>query len=346
VRDEFRRVTELCLDGQRAILARLGITYDCFQWESAFAHDPFLTEVCDRLRERGVLFTDDHGREVADLKPLGFSREEGRYVVLRRANGSSLYFLRDLAFNRFKAEQGARWNLIVLGEDHKLYFEQLSLILQAASIQPPEPVYYSYVLLREGKMSTRKGNLVLLTDFLDEASSRAHERVRQANARLTPEEVDQLAGIIGSGAVKFSMLRVAPQNNVTFDWDQALTFEGDSGPYIQYACARINSIFQRGGREVVEPTAWHALEDAEWDLMLSLLPLPERLASAITQRNPAILADFALSVARPFNRFYHTCPVLDAPAPASEARLWLCKATLRVLQQTLGLLGIEVPARM
>jgi arginyl-tRNA synthetase len=239
-------------------------------------------------------------------------------------------------------------NVVVLGEDHKLYFDQLSLILKAVGVTPPEVVYYSYVLLREGKMSTRKGTVVLLSDFLDEATSRARHRVAEANPELSGADLDRLASVIAVGAVKFAILRVSPNNNVTFDWDQALTFEGDSGPYVQYSCARIQSIFEKGGQDLaaLEPSAWHELEDAEWELVLSLTALPERLAAAVEKRNPAGLADFALSVAKMFNRFYHTCPVLTAEGPVRDARLGLCKATLLVLRHTLGLLGIEVPARM
>lgn len=343
---EFRRVTELCLEGQRAILARLGITYDAFLWESDYAHDSFLELVSERLRARGALFVDEQSRTVADLQALGFSREEGRYIVLRRANGSSLYFLRDLAFNKHKAEMGTGLDLIVLGEDHKLYFEQLRLVLEAAGVRAPEPVYYSYVLLREGKMSTRKGNLILLTDFLDEATRRARERVREANPSLDGAELDRLAAMIGTGAVKFSILRVTPSNNVSFDWDQALTFEGDSGPYLQYSCARIRSIFERGGIQPSEPATWPPLEDEEWELVLALMGLGERIAAALAARSPALLADFALGVARKFNRFYHSCPVLSAPPDVAAARIWLCHATWTVLKQVLDLLGIEPPERM
>jgi arginyl-tRNA synthetase len=359
--EEFRRVVQTCLDGQLAILGRLGITYDHFEWESSFLRDPFLDEVCARLSETGALFTDDDGRLVVDLQKLGFAREGGRYVVLRRGNNSSMYFLRDLAYNRFKADRAKALNEIVLGEDHKLYFDQLSLILKAAGVPAPEVVYYSYVLLKvktedetggeqvsREKLSTRKGTVVLLSDFLDEATSRARQRVAEANPNLSGDDLDRLASVIGAGAVKFAMLRVAPNNNVTFDWDQALTFEGDSGPYVQYSCARIQSIFEKGGHDgsSAGPETWHDLEDAEWELVLSLTALPERVTAAAEKRNPAGLADFSLTVAKTFSRFYQACPVLKAEGPVRDARLALCRATLLVLEHSLGLLGIEVPPRM
>ena len=164
-----------------AVLARLGIQYDRFDRESDFVKDKRLDAVLDALREKGALFTDEEQRLSVDMCKIGYPHypdNEGRYLALLRSNGSSMYVLRDVAYTIEKMGKGADLNLIVLGEDHRLYMQQIALMLAAAGIGAPEPLYYSYILLKEGKMSTRQGKVVLLSDFLDEAAARAPSRSR------------------------------------------------------------------------------------------------------------------------------------------------------------------------
>jgi arginyl-tRNA synthetase len=186
--EKFHRITDLCLRGQLAVLERIGTSYDVFDRESDYLRDARLEQVLAALREKGAVFTDEDERVVVDLAKLGHERDEGRYFVLMRANGSSMYGCRDLSYTIHKMSLGADLNLIVLGEDHKLYAEQVALILGAAGFTTPEPIYYAYITLKEGKMSTRKGTVVLLSDFLDEAESRAAEKVEEQCQDLTPGE--------------------------------------------------------------------------------------------------------------------------------------------------------------
>jgi arginyl-tRNA synthetase len=344
----FRTVTDLCLRGQVAVLARLGIAYDVFDRESAYLKDPRLDAVLEVLRAKGALFTDDDSRLVVDLAPIGHTPDEGRYFVLMRANGSSMYGYRDLAYTMDKGERGADLDLIVLGEDHKLYAQQLALILAAAGKRAPEPVYYSYILLREGKMATRQGKVVLLSDFLDEAARRSAEKVAEQCRELSPEEQAAIARQVAVAAIRFAILRVGPNKNVIFDWESSLSFTGDTGPYVQYSCARINSILRKFG-EVAKGTAvtFPVETDAEWMLVTKLATFPETVATALAQRNCAPLAQFALDTARLFTGFYHECPVLAAGTDALRvARAQVCAATRTTLQNALGLLGIETPERM
>lgn len=348
VREKFRAVVDTCLGGQLEILARLGLSYDTFDRESSFLTDPRMDATLSALEERGALFTDDQGRKVADLAKIGYGREEGRYVVLVRANGSSLYLYRDIAYTLEKIERADGLNMVVLGEDHKMYFEQLETIVRAMGKTPPEAVHYSYILLREGKMSTRQGNVVLLEDFLDEAIRRARVKVDEQWPELQETDRADIARMIGIGAVRFAILSVRPNRNVIFDWDAALSFTGDSGPYIQYSCTRIASILRKHGAipERVERPL-RMTHDAEWDLLFRLAFAPADIGAAIDTRNPAIIANTALDIARRFNVFYRECPVLAAEDPSvRESRLLLCVAAQRVLQNLLELLGIEAPERM
>lgn len=348
IAEQFGRVTDLCLEGQTAVLARLGITYDHFDKESKYLSDPRLDEVVKILEDKGAAFIDEDQRLVVDLSKIGHDRDEGRYFVLRRGNGSSMYGFRDLAYTIDKMERGADVNLQVLGEDHKLYAEQLNLILKAAGKESPEPIYYAYILLKDGKMSTRQGQVVLLEDFLDEAARRAQEKVDEQCADMTEDERKAIANEVAIAAVRFAILRVNPNKNVIFEWETSLSFSGDTGPYVQYSTARINSILRKFGEVPGAVSEEFPLEaDAEWLLITHLALFSETVEAAIQNRNVASIATYALETARLFTTFYHDCPVLVAETDAlKQARVQLCQATLQTLTNALGILGIEPLERM
>jgi len=344
----FHAITNKCLKGQLEVLGRLGIRYDRFDRESAFLKDTRLDAVLDRLREKGALFEDEDRRLVVDLQALGHDRDEGRYFVLMRANGSSMYGFRDLAYTIDKMEQGADVNLWVLGEDHKLYAEQLTRILRAADKPAPEPIYYAHIMLREGRMSTREGKVVLLSEFLDEAARRAREKVAQQCTDLGPAEQEAIAEKVAIAAVRFAILRVNPNKNVIFDWESSLSFTGDTGPYVQYSCARINSILRKAGAVSRDLGPEFELDhDSEWLLATKLATFPDVAEACLHHRSVAPIAQFALETAHHFTTFYHDCPVLTAETEArKESRLQLCAATLQTLTNALGILGIEALERM
>ncbi len=348
-RDRFFKITELCLHGQLMVLARLGVNYDEFVRESGYVKDPRLEHLRGVLRERGALFEDEDERLVVDLRALGHEQDEGRYFVLMRANGSSLYGYRDLAYAMDKAAREVDLNLIVLGEDHKLYLEQLTRILGVLGLKTPEPVYYAYILLRDGKMSTRQGKVVLLSDFLDEATRRAGEKVAAQLTEASETEHQRIAAKVAVAAIRFAILRISPTKNVTFDWEQSLSFTGDTGPYVQYSCARIASILRKFGPLPEEMPAANLTftHDAEWDLIARIISFHEVTASALEQRGAPPIAQYALDLAHDFTAFYHACPVVKEPDEHVRlARAYLCQATYQTLKNALWLLGIEALDRM
>lgn len=347
-KERFRRVVDLCLKGQLGVLSRLNVSYDVFDYESKYVKDTRLDAVLEALRQHEALFTDEEQRLVVDLSKLGHQYDEGRYFVLMRANGSSMYGYRDLAYTIDKAERGAGANLMVLGEDHKLYAQQLALILNAAGQPAPEAIYYAYILLSDGKMSTRQGKVVLLSEFLDEAARRSAECVAGQCADIPPEEQAEIARKVAVAAIRFAILRVNPNKNVIFDWENSLSFSGDTGPYIQYSCARINSILRKHGQPVSALPENAMLDtDTEWTLVMKIASFPAVVRAAVDQRNGSAIAQFALEVAHLFTTFYHECPVLAAEtATVRDARLALCRATLTALENALNLLGIEALERM
>jgi len=349
VREKFFHITRLCLQGQLEVLHRIGARYDKFDHESAYVNDPRLAHIENALEEKNALFTDEDGRRVVDLAQLGYTAEEGRYFVLKRANGSSMYGCRDLLYSQDKYESGADINLMVLGEDHKLYAQQLALILQAAGIESPEVVYYSYILLSDGKMSTRQGKVVLLSSFLDQAAARALLRVQEQFPDLPEEEQQTIAEQVAVSAIRFAVLRVKPTKNVVFDMDTALSFQGDTGPYIQYCCTRIRSILRKWGEAVPEPTTddFVVQTDSEWALLHAVAGFPKIISESVVQRSCAPLANYVLDLAHLFTKFYHECPVLSvAENKVLNTRLQLCEVVLQTLSNALNVLGIDTPERM
>jgi len=353
VKDTFTEIVDICLTGQLQVLSRLGLKYDTFDRESTFLTDPRMDEVMNMLREKKALFIDEDKRTVVDLEKLGWERDEGRYIVLMRANGSSMYMYRDIAYTLEKIARAEGHNYIVLGEDHKMYFEQLALIVKAMDHTPPEAIFYNYILLREGKMSTRQGTVVLLSDFLDEVTSRARDKVIEQWPDMPEKEQAEIARMIGIGAVRFTILSVKPNKNVIFDWDEALSFTGDSGPYIQYSCTRIASILRKySGSDSVDeiPTPSGPVvitHDAEWSLLTRLARLEQDITTAFEQPNLALLATAAVDIARRFSAFYNACSVLNAETDEiKESRIAICMAVRQALINLLGILGIEAPEKM
>ncbi len=348
-REKFHRVTDLCLKGQLNVLRRLGVSYNCFDHESAYVNDARLGAIENALEERKAIFKDEEGRLVVDLRQLSYAADEGRYFVLRRANGSSMYGCRDLLYSLDKHERHADVNIMVLGEDHKLYAQQLALILNAAGIPAPEVVYYSYILLSDGKMSTRAGKVVLLADFLDQAAAISLDRVTEQFPMLPEEDRRVIAEQVAVSAIRFAVLRVKPAKNVIFDMETALSFQGDTGPYAQYCCARIRSILRKWGGSIpmLSQEEFSVTTDPEWVLLTVMALFPKVVADAMSQYNCAPIANYVLDVAHAFTAFYHDCPVLSAENTGIlHTRLQLCQTALHTLSNALGILGIETPERM
>ena len=348
IREEFTRVVRLCLDGQTAILARLGIAFDRFDEESDFIQSERLDEVIRALETTGALFRDEDERYVVDLAKLGYDKEHGRHLVLRRSNGSSMYVLRDLAYTCYKADRGAELNLTVLGEDHHLYQEQLSYLLQKTiGCQVPDALFYSFVLLKDGKMSTRRGRVVLLNDLLNEAEERVAARLLENRPELDAEARLEVSRKVAAAAIRFTIARVGPGSNVTFDIEEALSFEGDTGPYLQYTFARLSSLLDKASdrRQDVEPD-WSLLSEAEWHVLMELARFRERVRETYAARNPAHLCMYALSLAKLTNRFYHGSPVLQAEDQLFHLRTELSSMARATLGEVLHLIGLETSDRI
>ncbi|MFZ5969068.1 MAG: arginine--tRNA ligase [Bacillota bacterium] len=339
VREKFRTVVDICIKGQTGILNEIGIKYDTFQYESDYIFHKRTDEILELLQDTGRLSEDSEGRYVLNQEGYDLTMKSP-YLVLTRQDKTSLYPLRDIAYTLDKVRTNAARNIIVLGEDQKLYFKQVAAALDILGYPSPQVVHYSFVLLSGGKMSTRKGTVVLLEDFMDEAK----EKVSQYMLKNGAEMNEDIIKAIAYGAVKYAMLKVDNEKNVTFDWDTALSFEGDTGPYIQYSYARINSIFNKYGDNLPQSFNPEALSsDIEFELVKELSYFNAVVQKALQEFRPSVLASYAFKIAKLFSRFYHECPVLNAEnQEIKDARLKLLDGTRQVIKNSLQLLGIDV----
>ena len=350
--DRVSEVVDQVLDGMQDCLARLPAEFDEFVKETRFIRDGSTADVAERIMETDLAY-EDEGAWHVDLSDRGFEKD----LVFLRSDGTSLYTTRDLAHHEWKFEQYDR-AVTVLGEDHKLQASQLQAVLDILGNDADRltDVIYSYVNLPEGKMSTRAGTGVDLDDLLDEAIARAREAVesrldtRIRDDHLDEADIERIAEQVGIGAVRYDIVSKQPTKPITFQWEDALDFEGQSAPYVQYAHARTCGIVDESEREVdfesVDPSLLET--EPERFLLEHLARFPARIEDSAEELEPHAIATYARDLADVFNVFYRECPVLaDHVDPAlSEARLALVVAAGNALANALSVLGIEAPDSM
>lgn len=342
---EFR---EASLSGFRPLYARLGIRFEHIEGESRY--EGRMDQVIEEIA-RTVGVRESDGALVVDL-PYG---ENEPPILLKKTDGSTLYATRDLAaaedrWDRFHFER----SLYVVARDQALHFAQLFRVLKAMG-KPWADRCLHVAFGRIAGMSTRKGEVVLLSDVLDEARDRALEKVRenQAAGRIHTDDVEALAEQVGLGAVLFGDLKNRRNSDYTFDWDEVLSFEGHTGPYLQYAHARACSILARGGG-IPETFDTSLLTLPEEEALVRAVALfPRAVRSALDAYEPSFVASHLLDVAAGFSRWYtlgnqdRTKRVLTEDDPrARGARLALTDAVRITLRVGLSLLGIPTPETM
>jgi arginyl-tRNA synthetase len=338
-----REASQRVLDGILESLSAMGVEYDRLFRESDVVLDGRVAKVLDALRKLENYHEDD-GAGYLDLEAFDLPTRDSKFYVTR-SDGSTLYTTRDMAYHLDKFSR-CDHAINVLGEDHKLEWRSLCAALELlGSDRFPEGLFYAFISLEEGRMSTRAGTVVAVDDLMDEAIARALEEVRKRREDLAEEEMEAIARFVGLGALRYNIVRVQPEKRIVFRWEEALNFEGDSAPFVQYAHARTCGILRKAG----EPGEWDASalsHPQERALILALAKFPQTVLSAAEGRRPHSIAGYANDLAATLNQFYRDCPVLRAPARVREARLALVKATRTVLANCLESLGIAAPEAM
>lgn len=338
-----RKTAMRMLEGIMQSLQRVGVELDSFAWESQFILDGSAREVVKRLKASEYT-EEEEGAYYLDLGKFGVHGHDTRWFFTRN-DGTTLYTTRDLAYHLDKFSR-ADHLINVLGEDQKLGMQQLASALTIISEKrKPENVFYSFVSLPEGRMSTRKGRAVNLDDLIEEAEERALEEVKKRRTDLSEERMVEISKSIGSGAIRYNIVRVQAEKQMVFRWEDALNFEGNSAPFLQYSHARACSILRKAGEHstVVDPAM--LADPFERRLIKVLSRFPSVMMECAEKRRIHLLPSYGQEVASSFNQFYAYVPVLRS-GERREARISLVEATMWVLKNTLNTLGIVAPEEM
>ena len=312
VLSSFENAYQPVLDGMLETLNRLRINFDEFTKESVFVTNGDVSNIMQKLSELEIHGIAENGAEYLDLGARGLKGKTEFYY--KRGDGSSLYATRDIAYHIWKYTQCDKL-INVLGEDHKLQSKQVSMTLNELGHDTPEVLFYSFIKLPEGKMSTRKGNVVFMDDLLEEAKSQASSVVREIRPDYSDEQVAQIGEAVGTSAVRFNIIKVSPDKGFTFRWEEALSFDSDSAPFIMYSHTRCCSIAEKcRAIDNLDDTVdydYTEIPGSMYELLRVIACHNDLLARAVGQNRPNLFANQLLSLANAYNGFYRDCKVIQ-----------------------------------
>jgi arginyl-tRNA synthetase len=353
----WQEIVDLSGDYLHRIYGRLGVTLTDADIRGESFYNDLLAGTVAILEDEGIAVFSD-GALCAF--PPGFTGREGRPLplIIRKSDGGYNYATTDLATIRYRVDElHADRAIYVVGSDQTLHFRMVFAVAREAGWIPPgarfEHAQVGLVSAPDGgRLRTRSGDSVQLSDLLQEAVDRARGILEELEAptRFEPGELDAIAEAVGVGAVKYADLSTARESAYVFDWDRMISFRGNTGPYLQYATARIRSIFRRAGGDadpLLRGSRVAVTAASERALALRLLGFGAVVTAVGETAEPHRLCAYLFDVASLFTTFYEECPVLKAePESLRAARLALCALTLSVLSTGLGLLGVPLPERM
>ncbi|MFH1835481.1 MAG: arginine--tRNA ligase [Methanobacteriota archaeon] len=344
--EKIKKAANQCLRGQKQTYDRLGFHFDSFEYESEEVESGRVFKVLDKLKKSKYWTSKEDIGAGLDLSSFGIEKRSG-LSVCQRIDDTTVYLSRDLSYHLWKLERDADVLINVLGEDHKLEFEELSTILtKILGVKKLlEVVHFSFVNFEGRQLSTRRGETLPVDLLLDEAEEKALFEIEERGIGA-PETATE----IGIGAVKYHIIKTAPTKPITFRWEEALSFEGDAAPYIQYAHARSARIIEKSEVSEKEISSNKAdcsgLHDEERNVLLDLSRFPEVISKSAEERKPHLLANYVYELASSYSRFYKECPVLTGDEKLSVRRLKIVYAVKNTISFGLDLLGISSPTRM
>ncbi len=336
----FRFFKELTLKEVGKVYDKLNITFDSYAGES-FYNDK-MQPVVDELAEKGLLVESD-GAKVVMLDEYGMPP-----CIILRSDGASLYATRDLAATFYrKNTYDFDKCLYVVAYQQDLHFKQLFKVLELMGkdwAKDMVHVSFGMVSLEDGAMSTREGKVVLLEDVLDKAVEKCLAIINEKNPNL--ENKEKTAEIVGVGAVIFGTLFSSRIKDITFSYDKVLNFDGETGPYVQYTCARCKSVLRKVGEVDFSCLSTSEVNGEEYALCSLLARFPDVVKQSAEKYEPSLITRYSVDVAEAYNKFYFDCRILNAEEGVKNYRIALTQATLYVLTNALSLLGINVPEKM
>jgi arginyl-tRNA synthetase len=335
---------ELSLQEFKRVYKILDVEFDSYNGEAFY--NKMLNETIERVKKNIKTEMSD-GALIVDLE-----KDKMTPLMLLKSNGTTTYHTRDLAAAFYRLKEYTPEKLVyVVGQDQKLHFRQLFKVLEMMNLEEGKFVHVDFGMIKfpEGKMSTRKGNIIFLEEVLDKAIFLAEKIIDEKNPNLKNKK--ETAKDVGVGAIIFADLSNDRIRNINFDWDRMLSFEGETAPYIQYTHARACSILRKVKKEFGKGVSPKVNFDAinlreELILVRSLYNFQEVLVRVAETYKPHHLANYLISLAQAFNEFYHKCPVISEMEQQMKSRLLLVDCVRQVLENGLGLLGIKAPQEM
>ncbi|HAF27673.1 MAG TPA: arginine--tRNA ligase [Bacteroidales bacterium] len=349
-RELWKKMNSWVLEGFDVTYKKLGVDFDKVYFESD-TYKLGKKLVLEGL-EKGMFFKKEDGSVWADLTDEGLDQK-----ILLRSDGTSVYMTQDLgtAHQRF-SDYNATEAIYVVGNEQNYHFQVLKIVLAKLGFEWAENLYhlsYGMVELPEGKMKSREGTVVDADDLLEEMTRTADEMSRELGKLddFSNEERKKIIETIGLGALKYFILKVDPKKTMTFDPKESIDFNGNTGPFIQYTYARIQSLIKKAHSNGLDiPVGLNSkinISGKELQLIKLIHTYPEVLAEAATDYSPAQIANYIYDLAKEFNQFYHDHPILsESNRSISEFRLYLSKEVSKIIKSSMGLLGIQVPERM
>ncbi|WP_270308932.1 arginine--tRNA ligase [Streptococcus koreensis] len=325
---EFNRIYKL-----------LGVEFDSLNGE-AFYNDK-MDEAVQILEEKGLL-KESKGASIVELDDVNLPP-----AMIKKSDGATLYITRDIATAIYRARTyNFVKNIYVVGQEQSNHFRQLKAVLKKMGFEwSYDMIHVDFGLVTKNrqKLSTRKGNIILLEPTLQEAISRAKAQIEEKNPEL--ENKEEVAHAVGVGAVKFYDLKTDRRNGYDFDLEAMVSFEGETGPYVQYAYARIQSILRKANF-TPSADATYSLSDPEsWEIIKLLQDFSRVVKRAAENYDPSLIAKYAINLAQAFNKYYAHTRILDE-SPERDSRLALSYSTAVVLKEALRLLGVDAPDKM
>lgn len=335
----FKWFKELTLKDVWKIYELLDIRFDSYAGESFYSDK--MQPVVDELKEKDLL-VESRGAQVVDLEAYGMPP-----CIILKSDGSSLYATRDMAAAIYRKNTYDFYKcLYVVAYQQNLHFKQFFKVLELMGKEWAKDlvhVAYGMVSLEEGTMSTRKGNVIFLEDVINKCIDKAYTIIDEKNPEL--ENKREIAEKVGVGAVIFGALYNNKIKDIVFSYDKVLNFEGETSVYVQYTCARANSVLSKGG--IPEKYEIPELNAAEFELIKAIETFPAVVKEAAEKYEPSCVARLAVDVAQRFNKFYFDCKILAAEdEKIRNFRLALTAASLQTLKNAFSLLGIGVPEKM
>ena len=342
--DTVRHTAEIMLDGLRETLGQINVVLDRYTWESQYIADGSAKAIVEKLKASKYAGQTDDGAWYVDLKDFGVQGKNTKFTFTR-SDGTTLYTTRDLAYHQDKFTRADRL-IDVLGEDQKLGSKQLCSALEIMGFDKlPDALFYAFVSLPEGKMSTRKGVVVYLDDLIDEAVARAYEEIKKRREGMSEEKMMEIAKVVGVAAVRFNIIRVQPEKQFVFKWEDALNFDGNSGPYLQYVHARACTMLKKAGEFEHDTDASKFVEPSEINLIKILSKYEEVLRMAGDEKKVHMLPAYGHELASAFNQYYAAVSILNSN-DKRNARLTLVECAKTVLADVLDCLGMGAPEEM